>query len=244
MKNRDWFWGSFFLLSAVFVIAGQLGGFKKIGVLSIAATVLLAAMGIQGALKRNFFGVFIPVSLLYLIYQKPLSLPQISVWLLLLAAILAGIGFSILFQKGPHRMHRHCDEAEWNGPHGIHRNFASTSENTDDNNPSVSVHFSSSSKYLHADDLKSGQFSVSFGSLELFFDQVRLHPDGAEIFLECSFGTIKLYLPRQWQVVDHIRTGLGSVENDVRTAHPEPGAPRITLSGSVEMGTVEIHYIA
>ena len=37
MKNRNWFWGFFFLLSAVFVIASQIGSFGQIGFISILA---------------------------------------------------------------------------------------------------------------------------------------------------------------------------------------------------------------
>ncbi len=251
MKNRNWFWGFFFLLSAIFVIASQTGSFGQIGVLSISATVLLAALGIHSAIERNYFGVFIPLALLYLIYQQPLHLIGISLWLLLLAAVLASIGFSILFHSHPHKFHSNPNDNavfsrgsdDWHSWHDGSEHFTQTTEDIDDNNPCTKISFGASSKYLHADCLKSGQFFVSFGALEVFFDQAALSPEGAEIFLDCSFGAIKLYVPKQWQVIDHVRAGLGAVENDIRMAHPDENAPRLTLKGNVQLGAVEIHYI-
>lgn len=246
MKNRNWFWGFFFLLAAIFVIASQIGSFGQIGVLSIAATVLLAALCIHSAIERNFFGIFIPLALLYMIYQQPLHLIQISIWLLLLASILASIGFSIIFLSHTHHSHSHIDtflSDDWHGSHDGTECFNQTPENINDNNPCIKVSFGSSSKYLHADCLKSGQFSVSFGELAVFFDRTLLNPDGAEIFLDCSFGDIKLFVPRNWLVIDHIRTGLGSVENDGRMSHPDENAPRLTLTGHVQLGDISIHYI-
>lgn len=232
MKNRNWFWGVFFLVAAVFVLASQFGSFGHIGLFSILATVLLVALLIEGLIDRNFFGIFVPIAFLYMIYQQPLHLVVISIWLLLLAAVLASTGLSMIFHKHPHY---HC--------HDKHEEFYQTTENIDDNNPYAKVSFGSSSKYLHGDCIKTGQFTSSFGALEVFFDQAQLNPEGAEIFLDCSFATIKLYIPRHWIIRDNVRASLGSVENDVRLNQPAENAPRLTLSGTVQFGSVEIHYI-
>lgn len=235
MKSRNLFWGLFFVAMAVFVIASQTGSFVQISVLGILATVLIAAIVIHSVLRRNFFGVFVPASFLYLIYRQPLALPGISFWLLLLAAVLASVGFSFLFHSRPHGWGccRHPDM----------KRFGKYEESGDDNNPSARASFSGSSKYLHGDSIKSGQFSCSFGSLEVFFDEARLSPEGAEIYLDVSFGSIELYVPKQWKVIDDVRVSLGAVENDIRLPRPGENAPRLTLTGSVQFGNVEIHYV-
>ncbi|MGX8710895.1 MAG: LiaF transmembrane domain-containing protein [bacterium] len=234
MKSRNWFWGIFFLLSAVFVIASQTGSFVQIGFVSVLATVLLAALLISSVVHRNYFGIFVPLAFLYVIYQQPLHLARISLWLLILAAVFASMGFSFLFHRHP-KNHMY-----WHHGSG---SIQPTTENIDDNNPYAKVHFGSSSKYLHGECLKGGQFDVSFGALELFFDQSQLSPDGAEIFLDCSFGAIQIYVPRSWKVIDKLNTSLGGVDNDIRLAHPEGNAPQLTLTGNVQFGGIEIHYI-
>ncbi|HAN20874.1 MAG: hypothetical protein A2Y15_04670 [Clostridiales bacterium GWF2_36_10] len=234
MKNKNWFWGFFFLLAAVFVVASQTDSFGEIGFLSIIATILLVSLFIHSLIKLNFFGVFLPLAFLYMIYWQPLDLIEISNWVLILTSILISISFSILFNVHPKKVeHWHCGN----------KNFNQTTENIDDNNPQTKVSFGASSKYLHADCLKSGQFTVSFGALEVFFDQAQLSPDGAEIFLDCSFGSITLYVPKHWKVKESINASLGGVENNMRHSQPTENAPVLTLKGNVRLGGIEIKYI-
>lgn len=235
MKSRNWFWGLFFVAAAVFVVASQTGSFVQIGMLSLLATLLIAAIVVHSAVRRNFFGVFVPASFLYLVYRQPLALPKISFWLLLLAAVLASIGFSFIFHTHPHHHWDHCDRDM--------SRFHTVTENDDDNNPVAKVSFGGSSRYLHGDCIQTGQFSSSFGSLEVFFDQAQLSPEGAEIFVDVSFGSLELYIPKTWKVIDKVRVSLGSVENDVRLSHPAEDAPQLTIKGETSFGSVQIHYI-
>jgi uncharacterized membrane protein len=186
MKNRNWFWGIIFLLSAVFVIASQTGVFGQIGVMSISATVFLIAIVISSIVYMNFFGIFIPLPFLYMIYYKHFSLTYISPWLLILSAVLVSIGFSIIFHS--HSKHRHSKKVEFS--HELSEHFNDANEIVDDNNPYAKVNLSSSSRYLHSDCLKSGHFISNIGVLEVYFDQVQLSPDGAKIHIDCNTGSI------------------------------------------------------
>lgn len=233
MKNNHWFWGVFFVLAAVFVIASQVTSFAQIGFWSIAATVLLAAVFIQSLVKLNYFGVFLSLALAYWIYMEPLHLYIITPWLLILAAVLLSIGFHTIFRR-----HSKCEYVERH-----HDDEYRTVEDIDDNNPYVKVSFGSTSKYLHAGALKGGQFYCNCGALEVFFDQVQLDPNGAEIFVDCSLGEIKLYFPKHWNVVEKINKGLGSINYSHRPNAPTAGAPQIILTGNVSLGAVEIIYV-
>ncbi len=243
MKGKNWFWGIFLILAAIFAVGSQFNAFHVIGFWSIAATVLLAAIFIDSLVKLNFFGILAPVALLYAIYRSPLGWPNVSVWLLLLAVVLASTGLEMIFGHHRHwRWYDHCGH-DWRGRHGDVESFVSNTEDIDGDNPVAKISFGSSSKYLHSGYMKSAQLSVSFGELDVYFDQVQLSPEGAEVFAECSFGEMKLFLPHGWQVTDHLRTSLGHVQDDIRREAPEPGAPRLTLTGSASFGNIEIHYI-
>ncbi len=240
MRHRNWFWGLFFLAAAAFVLAGQTIRFGEIGLWTILATICLAALAVQSGATRNFFGMFFSVALIYALYQKPLDLVHISFWLLMVAAAFASIGCSILF---PSRWHRGPD-GDWQGfgDAGCEA-FRSSAQTIDDDNPSARVSFGSSCKYLHGDCLRSARFSVAFGKLDVFFDQAKLSPEGADVFIDCSFSGMELYLPKEWRIVDNLRADLGSVENTLRSAPPAPDAPRLTVNGSVSFGKVILHYI-
>lgn len=234
MRNKNWFWGFFFLLSAVFVIAGEIGSFGDIGIMSLLATVFLLALVIKGLFSLSFFEIFVPLAFLYMIYWKPLELTYISPWLLVLSAVMISIGFSLLFGRPSKKVAVSHEETKHCSP---------VIENIDNNNPYTKVTFSSSSIYLHSECLQGGQFISSFGALEVYFDQAQLSLDGAKIFLDCNLSSIKLYIPRHWHVVDNIHSTLGDVNNDNRHAKPSENAPQLTLVGKVFMGSIEIHYI-
>lgn len=242
MKHRNWFWGVFFLAAGFFVVASQVGGFVHLGFWSIAATIFLAAAFIASLVNLNFFGILVSAALLYAVYQHPLNWPIISVWILLLTAILLSTGLSILFHGGAHRRgmyrdyRRECDRAQ-EGANGPAQEFV------DGDDVSISESFHESTKYLHAQCLRHAHIASSFGALSVYFDGVELSPDGAEVSVEVSFGKLELYLPGKWRVVDQVRAAAGTVTNELRSNAADPDAPVLTLRGSVSFGNLEIRYV-
>jgi predicted membrane protein len=234
MKNKNWFLGVFFLVAAIFVIASQIGSFGKISVISILTTLFLAALVIHGLINQSFFEIFIPMPFLYMIYYKPLALIYISPWVLILSAVLTSIGFSLLFE-GQHKKVMFYHEGT--------KQFSQTKENIDNDNPYGKVTLSSSSMYLHSECLQGGHFISHLGELEVYFDQVQLSTGVVKIFLESNLGTIKLYIPRHWNVNNNIHSILGEVKNYSQYNKPSENAPKLTLVGNVVMGNVEIQYI-
>lgn len=232
MKNRNWFWGILFLLLGVFVVASQTDAFQKIGFLTYLLAALLVSLIIQSIFSRNFFGIFVPMVFIYNLFQQPLSLPSISIWVLLAAAVLTSIGFSILFKVRP----KNIVNIE-------SHSFNQTKESLDDNSPYAKVSFGASSKYLHGNNINKGQFIASFGALEVYFDQAQLSPEGAEIYIDCSFGAVKLFVPKTWRVTDNLHVSLGGVDNHCKSGSPAENAPHLNLVGNVQLGGVEIEYI-
>jgi hypothetical protein len=112
-----------------------------------------------------------------------------------------------------------------------------------DNNPSVSVNFGSVSRRLRADNLETVQLSCNFGALEVFFDQVELGPNGAEVILNCSFGAIELFFPKHWRIIDKLNCTLGGVDVDKGFTTSAENAPQITLTGSVSFGGIEVRFL-
>jgi hypothetical protein len=70
----------------------------------------------------------------------------------------------------------------------------------------------------------------------------QLDPDGAEIYVDCNFGELKLYFPKEWKLVDKLKTTLGSVRNDLR-AGSAPDGPEVLLTGGTSFGSIEVLYI-
>lgn len=221
------------MLSAIFVIASQIWSFDKIGIMSILATVFLATLVICSLINRDYFGIFIPVSVLYMIYSKPLMLIYISPWLLISSAVLISISFSLLFPRRPGRAALSHDGA---------KHISLINENIDDNNPYAKVILSSNSKYLHSECLQSGHFISYLGVLEVYFDQVQLSIEGAELFIHCNLSSINLYIPKHWNVVDNIHLYLGEVSYSTEHTKLSENVPQLILAGNVVLGDVKILY--
>lgn len=240
LSEKNWFWGTFFIVSALFVILSQVQTFADITPFTVFITIVLAALLVSSLMHRNFVGIFVPLAFLYDLYQKPLKFPLLSIWLLLAAALLLSAGLHILFGR---RAHPFSYASKRASRPDTSRFETPDNSADDDNHPYAKVSFGAASRYLHGDALESGCFETSFGALELYFDQARLAPGGAVIRLGCSFGAIKLFVPRGWRVIDQMEASFGGVDNGFSARTAAPDAPVLTLTGSVSLGGVEIHPV-
>ena len=105
----------------------------------------------------------------------------------------------------------------------------------------VSVSFGETSRYLHATALETARLSCKFGSLSVYFDQAQLHPDGADVFVDCSFGATELYVPRHWRIINKTSCTLGAAEIDNKRFDTVPNPPTLTIHGNVSFGALEVN---
>ncbi|MCL2425783.1 MAG: cell wall-active antibiotics response protein [Oscillospiraceae bacterium] len=116
-------------------------------------------------------------------------------------------------------------------------------EGDDPNNPYISVSFGAASRYLHAESLETAEFVCSFGSLEVYFDNVTLSPNGAEVDVSCSFGSIEIFVPPHWRVIDDVNSSLANAEISRKLQNNDADAPTLKITGSVSLGNVEVSRI-
>lgn len=104
-----------------------------------------------------------------------------------------------------------------------------------------SVSFAENTYTVTLPRLSSGDATVSFGELTLDLTQCEEIADGCDLDLSCSFGELRLLVPKSCRVVPDISTAFGSSEI---TGHPDPDATAtIHVDGSVSFGEIEIHYV-
>lgn len=236
MRNRNWFWGIFFILATVVLIASQIWTAGTVGFWPLLGTILLIALMVSFIMHRGAWGIFVPLALIYMIWQQPLGLFYLEPWILIVAGVLLTIGFGILFHRKPY-FHHSCDSA------GGYRPESKVTENTEnENNLSISVSFGNITRYLHASAFERACLTCSFGALEVYFDDVAVNPGGAEIDVDCSFGSIEIYVPKNWRVVSQTSAGMGGLKF-TGTPRLEETSPQVMLNGKISMGGVEVHYI-
>jgi len=237
-------WGTFLLLAAAFIISNQVGGFVELSFWSILVAALALAYIVQCMFRLYFASLPIPLAILYITFQPMLephiAIPHINMWMLLLAAVLATLGLHTLLPK--RKKKRHHAKIVMN-----RQAKPRTEVGGDDNNPHISIQFGGISRYLHSECLETVQIDCKFGSLEVYFDQVKLSPNGAEAFCDCSFGSITLYVPKEWQIIDELDRAFSGVEYEKRRTEQEQEsqeeAPKLILRGNAKFSGIDIRYV-
>lgn len=242
MNIKKNLWGIFFIVAAALVIVNQLDFFIGIGSWSLIFTVTLIPILVYGIIHRNFFNIFFAIAFLLIVFAETLHIERLVPWTVLTAALFLSIGFSVLFK--PKYRWCHSKSIDWDSSHSYEKSYTKheTFDNVEGNEINCRISLAGSSKYLRSDSLRTGHFECSLGSLKVYFDQVTLHPDGATAFIDCSLGNVELFIPRTWNVNLNLDTALGSVQEHGHVVSTG-GAPRLTITGSVSLGAVEIRYI-
>jgi len=242
-----WVWGVFWLLIATLILSNYFGGFVELGVWSVIVAALALLILFQCLATLSFAPVPIPLAALYYVFQIPVGLPFVPFWTMVLVALLVTCGLHVLlprkfwhakqfeFTFNDNKRHYRRDNSD--------ENEASIEEGDDVNNPYVNASFGSASRYLHSDRLETLELNCNCGALEVFLDNVQLHPDGAEAFVNCRLGAVELYVPGDWRIIDNINVSLGASDVDGRLRGADPDAPTLTLNGNVSLGAIEVRRI-
>jgi hypothetical protein len=238
MKNRNWFWGVFFIAVAAIIVINQLGYFVDVGLFSLLVTLLLVPIMVKSIFALNFAGILFPAAFLCMIYAEPLGITELTPWTLLVVALLGSIGFSLLFQK---------KNKLFFGVFPNGRSKVKSSKETggifDENIVFFGASFGHSSKRINSKNLQKAEICTKFGGLEAYFDDAKLSSDGAEINFDVSFGGAEIYVPESWNLVNNINTSFGSVEERKKKRGEVATSPTVFLTGNVSFGCVEITYV-
>lgn len=229
-------WGLFFIAAAALIITNQLGLLTSITLPSLILTIIILPILFQSIAHTNFFGIMFSLAFLAIVFSKPLGITEITPWPVLFSALFSSIGLSIIFKKKNHNFFKHnkkdCEK------------FQETIDYLDDGVVECSVKLGESSKYLNSPNLQKAILKCSLGSMKVYFDNTQLSENGADVFVDCSLGSIELFIPKTWQVGqvnDNISVSLGSVNQ-----HNKPnfeGGAVLNLKGNVSLGSVEVYYI-
>ena len=264
-------WGIFWILIAGLILANYFGGFVELGVWSIVIGAGALVVLFHSVATLNLAFVPLPLAALYWIFQAPLELPFVPFWTLALVTVLVMIGFGVMlprrfksgkfvnvdfgsnnsrkYKKHKNKVNVHIDDDvsiiidEGKNDDSETSSGVKIEEGDDENNPYINVSFGYASRYLHADCLESAELICSFGGMEVYFDNVTLSPNGADINVSCSFGSIEIYVPSHWRVIDDINASLANAEVNRHLINNDENAPTIRVTGSVSLGNAEIKRI-
>lgn len=231
------FWGVFLILGAVFLLASKMGFVEGIGTWSLIWTILFVAILIKSLVKLEYFGMFTSIAFLAIIYDEYLGITEITPWPVLIAAWLLSIGCGMIFPKKNRKWKEHIKD------HVVINADCSERVVDEDDGETIQcgVRFGEKVKYINTDKFVRAEVSCQFGSLELYFDNAGMKGTTGYVNVTNSFGSIDIYVPRNWQVMDNISSSFGGVDYSGR---PEPdGVHKLYIEGANSFGGVDIHYV-
>lgn len=230
MKNKNLFWGVYLILAATVLVLAGLNLFPNEDIFKISAFLLVIPIVVKSAWHLMFGGVFFPLAIVLII----LNITNLSWWVILLVALLCTIGCHLIFGNP----HVDCASSFRNSNNP--NNFGTVVDTSDEDVINYSVNFGSSIKYINTDNFKRANLKCSFGALAVYFDNAKINPEGAEIYVDVSFGAIELYIPRNWKIVNNANVTLAGIDEKGRA--DANGIP-VKLLGNVSLAGIEIVYI-
>ena len=156
---------------------------------------------------------------------------------MLAAALLFGIGFSLLF--GGRGKCKDSIKLEWDssgsGGSGILREQCSGELIRRENN------FGSSIRYIHSDNFCKAYLENNFGRMTIYFDNAVIQGGTATVRVENNFGDTALYIPGEWSVENELEHVFGSINEHGRSLGT--GSAHLRLEGDTNFGNIEIYYV-
>lgn len=239
MRRKSIVFGIVLILLAVYLIVSQLGYAPAMPFFKVAFSAVLVYTAIRGFIRLHFTEGFLSLAIIGCIHDKWLHIEAITPWTLLLAGLLLGIAFDMIF-KGVRKKYRHRNghgvSVEWN------MDGASEVEDfADGKSVYVSNSFGSKSKYVNSEAFTGAQIENSFGECNVYFNNAILAGSNARIHAENNFGETSIYLPRTWRVSVHEDAAFGSINVRGKGSSDE-GAPLIELELECNFGELNVFF--
>ncbi len=235
------FWGGIFIIAAIVLVLGRLNIFDifhfslfRNGFLSF----ILVAFLIKCIISRSITGAVFSAAFLVIINRNLLwfiGLEDLSLWTILLAATLVCIGLNIIFpEKFQKQVHQEQTSYEY-----TKQTYEEAKSTTADTN--FSTTFGSAVKYVNTGDFRGSDLEAVFGTLKVYYDQAKIQGGEPVIKVSAVFGTITIFVPRDWYVVSETSAVFASV---VERGMRDPiSSKTVHLQGETVFGKVEIVYI-
>jgi len=257
MRIKNSLFGILLLLLAGFIIANQFGWLEQFNLRTFITAAFALMFLLHCITNKTISTLPFAAALGYLVLRNLDIVPYVSTWAIILAAWFIYIAFSLIFPKRKKRKNKYFSWS-FSGNNGMRnddiideklskndkrREKAFAKMGSLDDNPTVSVAFSGTSRYLQADNLQTVSLSCLFGGMDIYLDQAQLSETGAVVDLDCKFGGIDIYVPRHWVINEQIRCVFGGADVNGRSAKHDENSPKITITGNVMFGGVDINYI-
>ncbi len=209
--------------------------FAEVSVFGIIIAVIMVIAIVQNIIDLSWGGIFVPLAVIAIIFDKPLGIEAITPWIVLIAAFLLTIAFNMIFPNKRHGWKK--NQSDW-----AKGKFTETS--SEDENGQYIMHstkFGSSTKYVRSNQLAQADLSSQFGQLSVFFDQAQVPTGNVTINVSASFGEMDLYIPKTWNVHNKVSATFGDCDDKCsQFCEITENQIQCVINGSVSFGELKL----
>ena len=105
----------------------------------------------------------------------------------------------------------------------------------------ISSTFGSVIRYITSEDFRYAEIDASFAGVKVYLDQARIPSGNATINIDSSFAGVELFVPKEWQIVNHVESSFGGI--DEKNNRNGEVTATLTLEGSNNFGGITIYYV-
>lgn len=237
MKNSNIFWGIVLIAGAILMLLNSFGVYLGFGGFKLWFGIIIAAVLVNSIISLRLEGICFSAAFLIIIFAKELGVAPVNWLQILLVALFMSVGLNLIFGNKIRKIRRE-KQKDYGGMGG----YGQVINDKDYDHVEVGVRCGSIVKYVDCDNFVSGDLSVSFGELVVYFDNAMIQNASAVIQAEVAFGALKLYIPKEWKVENNITNSFAGVDERGKSQWTE-GGKILYLKGNVSFGAVEIYYI-
>ncbi|MBE5846808.1 MAG: hypothetical protein E7300_03940 [Lachnospiraceae bacterium] len=240
-RSKNVLWGVLLIALAASLILWKLNililpsVFAGVSIFALALGAIMLIIMIHSIIERHYGGIFFPLAVICILFDKPLGITAITPMTVLIAALLLSIAFHMIFPTH-HREHTYSH----GGPNRFSDKFSESFNESENGSVIYSTRFGSSSRYVRSQNLCSADLSAQFGEMSVFFDKAEVPGKAVKIDCQVSFGAMNIYIPENWVVEN--RTGVTLGHCDMKGTNPVANENTVscTVIGSVAFGELKI----
>ena len=233
MKNRNnnLIVGLALIVFAVCLVMDRMVMFPGLPLIKIGAALLLAVIFLKSVRKVEFMGMVLSLGAAAWLFQDELGLQSVPGYIIIIAAILIGIGLSMIFGKKDYCQVHISDSGSSNGA------SYSEGEGTFD----VDNNLGSKTEYVQVKNIRRGKIDNALGQLTVYLNGSTIDPEGAFIDIDNGLGNLAVFIPKEFRVKFNTDNGLGKINFHGECSRDE-SQPLVNVKLDNGLGSVEIYF--
>lgn len=219
---------------AVCLLLSKTAAFQTYPMVKIGMCIILAIVLIESLFERSWLGVCFPLGIGACLFQNELGLGSVNYAIIILAFVLIGVGFTLIFGKKKYTKiyenahDKFCD--------------AGGSEYTEDiDRFDLDNNMGTKTQYVNIKNLREGTIDNALGQLTVYMNGTTIAPEGAKLDIDNGLGQLSIYFPKEFRVVFKTENGLGKI-NIHGEGSKDENQPIVYANVDNGLGSTDIYF--